>query len=577
MTTDESNRRPLRLWPGVVAVVLQWLVWLGLPVVVPGAGAPAAMGGLLGGLLVTVWWAFFSRAPRSERWGAVVLVIVALIATSRVVHESIATAGMGWLFYIYAVPGVSLAFVVWAVAGRRLRGAARRATMVAAVLLACSVWMFLQTHGISGEGESDFAWRWAKTPEELLLAQASDEPMVLAAVSEQADREADVEAEWPGFRGPARDSVLPGVRIETDWSASPPVELWRRPIGPGWSSFAVEGELFYTQEQRGEDELVSCYSASTGEPVWRHRDAVRFWESNAGPGPRATPTLSGGRVYTFGGTGILNALAAEDGARVWSRDVVVDTGAEVPEWGFSSSPLVAQDVVIVAAAGQLVAYDLASGELRWMGAADDGYSSPHHVTLDGVAQVVLLGGAGAQSVAPGTGALLWDYPWPGAPIVQPALTADGELLISTAGPSGAVGIRRLAVSQGEGGWAVEERWRSSGLKPYFNDFVVHEGHAYGFDKSILACIDVETGERVWKGGRYGHGQLILLADQDLLLLVSEQGELVLVAATPDSFAELARSPALEGKTWNHPVLRRDLLLVRNAEEMAAFRLSLADG
>jgi outer membrane protein assembly factor BamB len=366
-----------------------------------------------------------------------------------------------------------------------------------------------------------------------------------------------------------------GVRIDTDWSRTPPVQLWRRPIGPGWSSFAVRSDLIYTQEQRGDDEIVSAYRMSTGEPVWRHRDPVRFWESNGGAGPRATPTLNNGRVYAFGATGILNALDATSGKLLWSRNVAAETKTEVPGWGFASSPLVVDDVVIVAADATLVGYDVGTGRSRWVGPTHRGsYSSPHRTTIDGIPQVLLLGGTGITSLAPASGTLLWEHAWQGAAIVQPALTSDG-VVINTIGGTGGNGTRRLAVAHDPSGWNVEERWTSNGLKPYFNDFVVHKGYAFGFDGSILACIDMETGKRMWKGGRYGNGQLLLLADQDLLLVLSEEGILALVEATSGAFKEIARVPAIEGKTWNHPVLVGDVLLVRNGEEMAAFRLSLA--
>jgi len=133
-------------------------------------------------------------------------------------------------------------------------------------------------------------------------------------------------------------------------------------------------------------------------------------------------------------------------------------------------------------------------------------------------------------------------------------------------------MRRITVGRGAGAWTIEERWTSRGLKPLYNDFVVHKEHAFGFDGGILACIDLADGSRKWKGGRYGHGQMVLLPEQDLLLVVSEEGEIVLVNATPDRFTEVARFKAIEGKTWNHPVLVGDVLLVRNGEEMAAFRL-----
>jgi outer membrane protein assembly factor BamB len=577
----EQPRKPLRIWPGVVAVVLQWLLWIVVPIVAPESLMFSMLGGVVCGLTVLVWWLFFSRAPWVERVGAIVLMVVAVIVTKRVVHPSIAGGMMGMMLPIYSIPVLCLALLAAAVASRRLSSGPRRAVMIGAILLACGVFTLIRTGGITAEADSDIHWRWTKTPEERLLAQGGDEPTT-PDTSGNAPTAATNEGEetdsgWPGFRGPRRDGIIRGARIETDWSQQPPVEMWRRPIGPGWSSFAVSGNLIYTQEQRGDHELVSCYNLTTGKPVWRHRDAARFWESNAGAGPRSTPTLSGDRAYTFGATGILNALNARNGSVVWSRNAASDTKKKVPHWGFASSPLVVGDVVIIAAADVLAAYDINTGNPRWVGPnGRGGYSSPHLSTIDGVAQVLLLNGEGAISVAPADGTLLWKHAWEGDSIVQPAVTADGDVLIgSGSGLGSEVGVRRVAVAHGPSGWTAEERWTSEGLKPYFNDFVVHKDHAFGFDGSNVACIDLNNGERKWKGGDYGHGQLVLLPDQDVLLVLSEQGELALVRASGDQFTELARFKAIEGKTWNHPVLVGDILLVRNDHEMVAFRLSPA--
>jgi outer membrane protein assembly factor BamB len=276
----------------------------------------------------------------------------------------------------------------------------------------------------------------------------------------------------------------------------------------------------------------------------------------------------------MGATGIVNALEADTGARLWSRNAASDTGVETPGWGFASSPLAIDDLVVVAASGRLVAYDASSGQRRWLGPeGGSGYSSPHLITIDGVEQILLLRGSRTISVSPADGSVLWEHTWePGVSIVQPALASDHDVLITAGDAMGGIGMRRVAVAKASSGWKTEERWTSRGLKPYFNDFVVHKGHAFGFDGSIMSCIDVETGERKWKGGRYGHGQLLLLPEQDLLLVLSEEGELALVRAAADKFTEISRFKAIEGKTWNHPVLVGDLLLVRNGEEMAALRL-----
>ena len=601
-------RKPLRLWPGVIVVAIQCAIAFGLPLIVPGQGGLAILAGIAGALLVTLWWLFFSRASWPEKLGAILLMVVCVAVTRRLVHESIRNGMMGFMVYVYAAPLLSLALVAGAAASRGASAGRRRSTLATAIIVACLTLTIVRTNGLSGDADSDFEWRWTKTAEERLLAAPlerapSPEPAAAAAppavppaakpwqtapveapVTKAAGEPRTAIAEWPGFRGPARDGVVRGVRIETDWARTPPVELWRRPIGPGWSSFTVAGDRFFTQEQRGDAELVSAYKLASGEPVWIHRDAARFWESNAGAGPRATPTFSNGRLYTLGATGILNALDAADGSVIWSRNAATDTGRKVPDWGIASSPLVTGDIVIVATAGTLAAYDLATGKPRWFGPKGGaGYSSPHVWTIDGVEQVVLVNGPGVIGVSPADGTVLWTHAWAGDSIVQPAVLAGGDLLIgSGSGLAGQTGLLRLSITRksdsaaGESTvWTAAERWMSSGLKPYFNDFVAHHNNAFGFDGGILACVALEDGARKWKGGRYGHGQLVLLADQNLLLVLSEDGELALVSATPDKFTELARMPAIEGKTWNHPVLVRDLLLVRNGEEMAAFRLPLA--
>jgi len=591
---EAAPQKLLRVWPGVVAVVLQWVFRFGVKELFPGIQGfgYAVLGSLAFFLVIIAWWMFFSRARWRERFAALGLLVGAVIATWFLKHESM------WLQWLlaYSVPVLSLAFVTWAVATRRLSNQVRHATMVATILIACGAWLLLRQDGINGDHNATFGWRWSPSAEERLLAQeatapatstatpeavpaatpATAQPTPTPATAEAAKATApatpptEARVDWPGFRGPRRDGVVRGTKIKTDWTASPPVQLWRHPVGPGWSSFAVNGDLVYTQEQRGDKEVVACYKASTGQPVWTHSDSARFFESNAGAGPRGTPTLSNGRVYAFGATGILNALDARDGAVVWTRNVATETNTKTPFWGFSSSPLVIGDVVIVAATGQLVAYETATGNKRWVGPAAGGsYSSPQLVTINGVAQVLLTSDGRLTSVSPADGKQLWQHDWAANSIVQPAVMADGNVLITSQG----AGIRRLAVANNGGAWSVAERWTSNGLKPYFNDFVVHKGYAFGFDGRILSCVDLSNGERKWKGGRYGNGQLVLLPDQDLLLVLSEEGELALVQARSDQFTEIAKVPAIQGKTWNHPVLVGDVLLVRNAEEMAAFRLS----
>jgi outer membrane protein assembly factor BamB len=551
----------------VVIVALQLIA-----LYVPGYFVPATplhffaiMGSFtIGTLLLFIWWLFFSRARWSDRLGGLALLIVVHAAAVFLAHTSAKMVTV-----LPGIPWLCAVFVASLFFGKRL-------VTVVAVLVASLGWTLVRTEGVTGTMDTDFAWRWSATTEERFLAsEASALPDAPVAPEVAVET-----AAWSGFRGAGRDAVVAGVTIDPDWSRNPPQEIWRRPVGPGWSSFALVGNRLCTQEQRDKEEVVVCYDAATGEPIWLHADPARFWEAMAGAGPRATPTYHDGRLYTLGATGVLNCLDAATGAPVWTRNIADDSGARVPEWGFASSTLVVDDLVIVHAAGApegraVVAYELASGEPRWHGpASGPSYSSPHLVTIEDVRQIVMITGEGAFGLEPETGELFWKHAWPmgadGSRVLQPTIVEGGDILIGT---SFGMGTRRISVSSDASGtWTADEAWTSRGLKPYYNDLVVHRGTAFGFDGSIMAAIDVATGDRAWKGGRYGNGQVLLLPDQDLLLVISESGELALVRASAEKFEEVARVPVLDGKTWNHPVVADGVVYLRNAEEAAAYRL-----
>jgi outer membrane protein assembly factor BamB len=379
---------------------------------------------------------------------------------------------------------------------------------------------------------------------------------------------------FPQFLGPARDATLAGPRLARDWSARPPKRLWRQPLGPAWSGFATQRGIAVTQEQRGGEEHVVAYEARSGKPLWSHADTARYDTVIAGIGPRATPTISGTRVYAMGATGILNALELSSGDRLWSRDVLKETRAALPDWGRSCSPLVVGGRVVVIAGGpqghRLVAYDAETGALAW--AAGEGgasYSSPTLLTLAGREQLVVFNAASVSGHDPATGVVLWEHPFPGAqPNVALPVRLDASRLLVSAGYG--VGSKAYRLSGDASALSATLEWESPRLKSKFANLIVHDGYVYGLDDGVLTCLDPANGERRWKSGRLGHGQLLLVAG--LLLVQSEEGELVLVEPAPDAYRELARFPALDGKTWNPPALAGSLLLVRNDREAAAYEL-----
>lgn len=380
---------------------------------------------------------------------------------------------------------------------------------------------------------------------------------------------------WTDFRGPERDGRYTQGRIRTDWPASGLTPLWRQPIGGGYASFTVAEGRAFTIEQRRDQEVVTAYDVETGRELWNHAWDSHFQERMGGPGPRATPTWHDGRVYALGATGVLWSLSAATGDIIWERNILEDSQGTNLEWAMASSPLVIDKRVIVQPGGpdgwSVVAYDLETSDVVWHTLDDlQSYTSPMSVTLVGQRQVLIVTASRVAGLGTDDGRLLWEHPWSPSTvpnIAQPILVADNQLFLSASYGHGAT---LLELSPQDRGIVVETVWRNNRMKNRFSSSVLHNGYIYGLDESILACIDASTGELQWKGGRYGYGQLLLAGDH--LVVLTEDGELVLVYATPDGHDEVASTTAIDGKTWNVPALADGLLFVRNAREMAAFDL-----
>ena len=381
---------------------------------------------------------------------------------------------------------------------------------------------------------------------------------------------------WTGFRGPLRDGHYRERTILTTW----PVALspvWKQLVGGGHASFAVANGRAFTIEQRGGEEVVAAYDVRSGRELWAHGWTSAFREAMGGDGPRATPTWHDAVVYALGAEGELRALREADGGQLWRASILQDASASNLEWGMAASPLVVDDLVIVVPGGRsgrsVLAYDRRTGQQVWA-AFDDkaSYAAPQVATIHGVRQVLIFSSSRLASVRPEDGTLLWDFPWRGGGgaginVAQPIVLED-RIFIST---GYGVGSAMLRAERSGDRFSVRELWRSNRMKNQFTSSVHHDGFIYGLDEGILACLEAATGERRWKAGRYGDGQLLLASGH--LVIVSDSGELALVQATPTGHVEKARFPAIDGRTWNHPAIGGGLLLIRNSNEMAAFDLN----
>jgi outer membrane protein assembly factor BamB len=381
---------------------------------------------------------------------------------------------------------------------------------------------------------------------------------------------------WTDFRGPHRDGLYAETQIRTSWPKEGLKPLWKQPVGGGYASFVVAEGLAFTIEQRRQQEVVAAYEVETGREVWTNAWDGEFKETMGGDGPRATPTWDHGRLYALGASGEFRCLESKTGKKLWGKNILTDNGATNIQWGMSASPLIVDDKVIAlpggAAGKSVVAYDKLTGAMVWASQNDrQSYTSPMLVTLAGKRQILVVSATRVMGMTPEDGALLWEYPWQtqfDINSAQPLLLGENRFLISAGYDHGAAVVE---VGETDGKLAAREIWKNNRLKARFNSPVLYQGFVYGLDEGILVCLDAATGALKWKGGRYGYGQVLLAGGH--LIVLTENGELALLRATPEKLDEVASFPALEGKTWNVPAMAGGRLLVRNAAEMAAFRLN----
>lgn len=456
----------------------------------------------------------------------------------------------------------------------------RRGTVLGLVLAGIAAGALLVKRiEFTGDITPIFHWRFAKTHDDVLEADREKRSAKSSGPSDPAALADLAQASFPGYRGVARDGIVDGPPLAMDWSKEPPRLLWRQPVGGGYSSIAIEGGLAVTLEQRREREVVVAYDVADGAERWKYEYPARFTETMGGDGPRATPTIAEGKVYSLGATGVLVCLDLASGTKKWKENVLEAHHDPNLTWGMSGSPLVYNKLVVVNPGAQapqaadfaLVALDRENGKRVWnAGTHKAGYASPMLATLGGKRQILIFDGVGVGGHDAETGAELWRYPWTtqeGINVAQPLVLGEDRVFISSGyGVGGAV----IQVEEKDGAWSAREIWKNILLRCRFTSPVLREGHIYGLNEGVLVCLDAKDGKRRWQGGKYRHGQILLNGDQ--ILVLGEQGELALVKADPEKFTELARIQAIEGKTWNYPALAGGYAFVRNHLEMAVYDL-----
>jgi outer membrane protein assembly factor BamB len=522
-------------------------------------------------LFFTIWWLSRSQISWRDRLGAIAVAFVVATLALFAADKSMSAFGM----FLSATPIIVTIWAAWLAVARRFDPFMQRAGFCVLMILACGYFTLTRFEGLFADQSGQTKWRWTNTSEQSFLANLASNRTPHPSKSAKSWTLASQDS--PEFRGIHRDGVVSNNPIATDWNERPPKLLWKKKVGPAWSGMILVDGHLVTQEQRDTKEAVVCYDATTGDELWIHEDPVRFEEGLSGPGPRATPTFAGDRIYSYGGKGNLNCLKAESGELIWSHDCVAEgevPKADIPTWGYSSSPLVVDNLVLIFSGGaseSVLAYKIEDGQLAWSCAGGkQSYSSPQLMTLADRQQIVMHDNAALRGIEITTGKQIWELPGESEirlPMLQPHLTGNDTLVMSTE-PD----LVKVEIKHDGDKWTATETWRNNKVRAGFNDFVLHNDLILALDDGVLCCLDLKDGNRLWKKGRLGHGQMLLLPEQDLLLLLVEKGDAILLTADRAGYQELGRFKAIEGKTWNSPVLAGDRLFLRNGEEMAAYQL-----
>lgn len=517
------------------------------------------------------------RARRSLVFPAVTAVVIGAVIAWMQVTGHVARA--------FASPALALLGLLvtacwWALGscpGRKVRN-------LLAVLLMFTAVGFALTKLLRYDGSADgsalprLAWRWSSHEEPVLPDLAKFASLKPASnLSPPPGLE-----DWPQFMGPGGDGAAPAPGWQTDWKTHPPREVWRQPVGLGWSGFVVAGRRAVTQEQRGQQEAVVCYDITNGGVLWAHEDHARFSEPMGGDGPRATPTIDvpAGLVYTMGATGILNCLDLATGAVRWTRNILKDAGAQNLTWAKSNAPLLHGEHVIVTGGkggASLLAYRRGDGSPAWNAGTDDGsYSTPRVMTLNGVEQLVVVNQTSVTGHDPANGSIWWSFSWPGGmpKVAQPLEAGPNRVLITSSYGMKCHLFELHRPAQPDGKWSHAMVWSGSSPRTKFSSASIIGDSIYGLDEGTLACVRLSDGERLWRDGRYGYGQHLLLGG-DLMLIQAEPGFVALVRADPAGLKEVARLDALHSKTWNPPAIAGRWLLVRNDQEAVCYELPAA--